>query len=91
MYSIMIEDNPSLVLPEVEEPAPALLVYRLIVSFGIQKNIQLSDNEAASNDDAANGLTRLRGSGARFEIPTGPSITLFLANLAAMVTLFEPV
>ena len=79
---MIIEDNPSRVFAEVLEPAPALEVYRLIVSFGTQKKIQLSDNEAASSDEAANGLTR-------FEIPTGPSITLFLASLAAIVTLFE--
>ena len=73
----MIELNPSLVFAEVLEPAPALEVYRLIVSFGTQKNIQLSDNEAASSDEAANGLIL-------FEIPTGPSMTLFFAHLAAI-------
>ena len=76
----MIELNPSLVFAEVLEPAPALEVYKLIVSFGTQKKIQLTDNEAASSDEAANGLTL-------FEIPTGPSMTLFFAHLATTFTL----
>ena len=76
MYSMMIELNPSLVFAEVSFPAPALEVYIEILSFGAQENVQLSDNEDASTEKAV-----------RFDKPTGPSITLFFANLAATVTL----
>ena len=49
---MIIELNPSLVFAEVLVPAPALEVYIEILSNGTQKNIQLNDNEAASNVDA---------------------------------------
>ena len=78
MYSMMIELNPSLVFAEVSFPAPALEVYIEILSFGAQKNVQVSDNEDASTEKAV-----------RFDKPTGPSITSFFANLAATVTLLS--
>ena len=84
MYSMMIELNPSLVFAEVSIPPPALEVYKLMVSFGTQKKVQVSDNDAASNVDAANALIL-------FDKPTDPSITLFFANLAAIVILLVPV
>ena len=82
MYSMIIELNPSLVFAEVSVPAPALEVYIEISSFGTQKKVQVSDNEAASSPTG--GLIR-------FEIPTGPSMTLFFAHLAATFTLFVSV
>ena len=77
---MIIELRPSLVFAEVLVPAPALEVYKLISSFGTQKNIQLSDKEDASTEKAV-----------LFDKATGPSITLFFANLAATVTLLVPV
>ena len=73
MYSMIMELNPSRVFAEVLEPTPALLVYSEIVSFGIQKNIQLSDNEDASNGSPPALI--------RFDTPTGPSMTVFLPIL----------